>query len=135
MKKQIILIVVVLMLIPFAFSQNPNFYSNSLHGYFGYSSAFYFGKDDEADIDIMLQIAKTAVTNTVKGMNYKFLSDIKKMTKEESFLLWQALREFDYEIGEYYLLAVFPKSQYSAFILVKVTSSDNIAWWDLGRYQ
>lgn len=130
MKKKILFIILAVMVIPFAFG-TPKYYYDYNSGYFGMSSALYWGKDNEVNLEVLLPDLKQLNINSI--VPQIFLGEVEKLTKEEGFLLWKALEEYDYKIGEYYLVSIYRGNIFTC-IFVKIESSDNISWWSVGQY-
>ncbi len=83
-------------------ASEPKYYFDDINGYEGYSLAEYMGTvrtiDPEATAIAWEQVAIEDGAEVIKHSE--------KLTKQEQFLLWSALEEFEYKVNEVYYVLI-----------------------------
>ena len=56
---------------------------------------------------------------------------LQKMSKQENYLLWQALKEYDYQEGEVYVVAITPQGAIEILnlLVVIINNGDSLNWY------
>ncbi len=128
MKKKMILCVVLLFsLVSVLNAVGPKYYYDYKNGYEGHSLANYVGTTKKFDISILNK----------GNIDYmlscgSFVEPLSKLTKEENFLLWSALREFDIRDNEVYSVYIHSSSlRASTAVMLYVVIKENgnsVSW-------
>lgn len=111
MKKLICLAVV--MLVVAVCSGRVRYYSDQSTGYEGNAAADYVGNTVTkrgmfSTFDELVDYVKTDSISMFDTEELFKVRYIEKLSKEESFLIWSALNEYDYEDGDLYAVTVDP---------------------------
>lgn len=123
MKIKVLGVVLFILLNGFLYSQNLDlrYYSDHEKGYRGYSSAIYIAKDlDEKSLEY------------VGGEYLSAGKRIDKLSKNNLWLCWKALDEWEIEEGEvYFILCTDDKYSDTGIMIVAVIENggENFSWW------
>ena len=79
-------------------------------GYFGYARADYLGTTRDFD---PVQTAERS-EQFIRRLGHKITGYCQKLSKEEHFLLWKALEEYDYSDNEVYSVSISKDSPSTA---------------------
>lgn len=124
MKKQIFCLIILITQCVFIFAQNLKFYYDYDSGYEGKARAFYVGTTQTINPS---QSAKRleSVPNLI------VTKYCEKLSKEETFLLWSALKEYDYKDNEVYLVNIYTGSYFGVLSLVAVIENNmkGLRWY------
>ena len=126
MKKR--LLICIAMLIFILFSINAQSYYDWNNGYSGSAVAYYLGTTKTIN---PAQVAEDAEHN-MRSIGLKVTGYCQKLSKTESFLIWSALNEYDYNDGEVYSLVINPSNNITALCLVVVITNGgkSFQWYD-----
>lgn len=99
-------------------------YTDGLNNYIGEAVAECIGTTRTDTLNDLFLDSK----NELKADGVS-VSEIKKLSLEENFLLWSALKEYDYSIGEIYTVVMFPKNSNKTFLIfVRIKGRRAIDW-------
>ncbi|MBR5966623.1 MAG: hypothetical protein IK015_10960 [Treponema sp.] len=110
-------------------AQQMKFYSDYNNGYQGWAGAVY-DSSKSSDYEPLCDFTRWHAEEFAKKYNtdcYK----INKLTNEHSFLMWSALNEYNYKIGEVYgvIICTYYGGRYLyAHLCVNIVSSDRVKW-------
>lgn len=91
-----------------ATAKGSKHYSNSAGGYSGWAGAEYRGTTETYDLsyydtgDLIYDVVEGDVKKSFEEQGYVITKPLSKMSKEEEFLIWKALGEYDIEDGKVY---------------------------------
>ena len=105
MKKAMILCLLLVLVCGSMWAQQGKYYSDSRNSYKGFAEATYLKTDTSISLD-------KVVKDWLKEMKQYKLSP-GKMTKEQEWLFWQALNEYNYKDGELYMITIVPTTGFS----------------------
>lgn len=129
--KKIFITLVLLGLFFPAFSQNTKLYRDYSKGYYGMSSAEYKGSSrdwSKAKIKNFQDYKERMEGNWLQSMKniFRVNRPCTKLSKSEQFLMWSALKEYDYHDGEIYCISIFEDVvNVSEFLGIIVLIKDN----------
>jgi hypothetical protein len=89
---------------------NPKYYSDYDEGFSGYSIAKYLGEIDDSQIKELI--------NSLNG------TPVNKLTRNNFWLCWKALEEWDYEDGETYFVICLNSLTSDNGIIIIATITD-----------
>ena len=108
-------------------------YSDWINGYSGTSGAEYMGTTTEIDLEKLIMNGRQSFKQKAQ-----YIGDCKKLTKEENFLLWSALNEFDYKDNEIYAVGIFwdhnTESAFLGLIAVITENGKSFNWYSVGYF-
>ncbi|EMB24376.1 hypothetical protein E4N83_10935 [Treponema denticola] len=109
MNKKILIFILMLLFVWGLEAEELKFYSFKDRGYSGYAIASYMAYMPPLDV-----VEKLAERNEeyYKEQNAFIRYNRGKLSKQESFLLWSALNEYDYEEGEMYVVVIKQEDEY-----------------------
>lgn len=116
--RKIVSVFVVAMLITMclpSFAQSK-YYKDYSTGYNGYAGAIYVDRKRAAPL-------KDIHYDSIHWTDFEKGVPVDKLTNEEVWLLWQALGEYDYRVGEVYNIFVGHRPKI-IFITVEITGKD-----------
>lgn len=101
--------------------------------YHGKAVASYCGTTENFDLDLVLK----EVSSKIESIGFVFVSDIKKLSKEEEFLIWKSLNEYSLNDNEIYsILWNKDNSNLAGIIYVIITNNGrNFSWYDCGYWK
>lgn len=109
MKKKLIMSAVVLMLsMVTAMAKDAKYYSDSANGYGGIARAEYLGTAETYDLsyydsgDFIYDIVEGDIKKSFEKQGFVITRQLSKLSKEEVFLIWEAVCEYDVRDGEVY---------------------------------
>lgn len=99
-----------------------NFYSSD--EYFGSAGAECIGTTEGTDLKSVFLEVKKSIKNTRVGNDYQ------KMSKRVNFLTMSALCEYDYKVGEIYIVCIPDEYNESGLVLVvEITGYLKFNWY------
>ena len=109
MNKKISIFILMLLFVWVLEAEDLKFYSFKDEGYSGYAIASYMAYMPAFDV-----VEKLAESNEeyYKKHNAFIRYNMGKLSKQESFLLWSALNEYNYKDGEMYAVVIKQKNEY-----------------------
>lgn len=109
MKKKLIVSAFALMLaIVSATAKDAKHYSDSANGYDGFAGADYLGTTDTYDLsyydtgDFIYDVVEGDIKKNFEKQGYVITRPLTKLSKEEVFLIWKAVCEYDVHDGDVY---------------------------------
>ncbi|MBO5729591.1 MAG: hypothetical protein J6R67_00140 [Treponema sp.] len=128
MKKKTIIYMLVLCctMLP-VMAGGPKFYYDYSRGYKGEAYAFFKNKTASIYDETLLREIFDNYERKMQELYgwVRVRGDI-KITKEDSFLLWSALNEYDLSTGEIYVVYVYPENKLvESLIFLSVMITDN----------
>ncbi len=124
MNRKPVILVFLIFLNCYVYAQTPKWYQDSKNQYQGYANATYYGNDDSYDL---YTVHKGVLEVASKTLIYS--SAYQKLSREDTFLLWSALNEWDYKIGDIYnVLIMYPNGLY-ILLTVKITKKDSATFY------
>ena len=119
MKKKILICIVTFVLLAFVNATSPKWYSDPINQYGGFAGATYASSDKSLRLENVHEIAIEMMGKDSPG----YVGPYKKWSKEDSFLIWSSLKEWDYQNGDIYNVVVGYMS--GIYILVTVRIKNN----------
>ena len=131
-KKIILIAIFLIILVDPVFADK--YYSDKANGYSGYAGATYAGSTagmTSAEFNQHFNLAKTFAMQT-----RTFIGDCRKLSKAEAFLLWAALKEFNYSANEAYIVTIKENnSTLTLTLLVVITENgQDCNWYSIGYF-
>ena len=122
MKKKIVLFIVTFVLLSFVNANSPKWYSDSINQYGGFAGATYASSDATLNLSNVHEIAKkvSEIENTARCQG-----PYKKLSKEDSFLIWSSLNEWNYNNGDIYNVVVAYNSGIMLFVTVRIKTKNS----------
>lgn len=122
MKKKIVLFIVTFVLLSFVNANSPKWYSDSINQYGGFAGATYASSDATLNLSNVHEIAKkvSEIENTAR-----YQGPYKKLSKEDSFLIWSSLNEWNYNNGDIYNVVVAYNSGIMLFVTVRIKTKNS----------
>ena len=120
MKKLIIFLILILIDVNFASAEYIN-WSGEV------SEAFYLSDVNDNNRDTYIDQERK-----VYEAYFGYRLPLGKLSKNHSSLLWGALNEWDYRVGEYYTVTIDEREE-GMSLLVKITAKGNVSFWCLGH--
>lgn len=108
-------------------------YDDWANDYHGKAVASYCGTTESFNLDSALK----EISPGIESIGFVFVSDIKKLSKEEEFLIWKSLNEYSLNDNEIYsILWNKDNSNLAGIIYVIITNNGrNFSWYDCGYWE
>ena len=109
MNKKILIFILILLFVWSLEAEGFKLYSFKDEGYSGYAFATYM--DYMPPLDVVEGLAERN-EEYYRKQNSFIRYNSGKLSKQESFLLWSALNEYNYKNGEMYVVVIKQKNEY-----------------------
>lgn len=121
MKKKIIVCILVLCSITLLSANNPKWYSDPVNQYGGFAGATYASSDDSLDLRNVHEIAMKLMGDDISN----YVGQYKKLSKEDTFLIWSSLKEWNYSTGDIYNVVVAYNSGIVLLVTVRIKKNNS----------
>ena len=126
MKKKVIFCAFVMCLITFLNANNPKWYSDPVNQYSGFAGATYADSDDSLNLQ---SVHKIAVKLTLENSPTNYVGEYKKLSQEDTFLIWSSLKEWDYKNGDIYNVVVAYQSGIMILVTVRIKKNNSFDYF------
>lgn len=123
-KRIIVLLVCIFSCFIPLFSADSKFYSDFENGWCGYSRADYIGTTRNVNPSQFAAEAERRVKSFFRITRY-----CEKLSRQENFLLWSALGEYDYKDNEVYSVVIEQDKETLNLIVVINDNGNNCSWY------
>ena len=106
-------------------NQPPHFYNDYKNGYSGSAFATFKGTVTGSSEQEILSFSEEAINTIATKTGLSFLGQNYKLSKEEIFLLWSALDEYNYKKDELYFVQIAHDPKYGPFLSLAVVINDD----------
>ena len=132
MKKFFLLLVAVLICWQSSGDEYKEYYDKK-NGYKGEAICLYMGLKGDMYKDDIYSLRDKFIHFHINNGLVEGINEVKKLTKEEIFLIWSALEEYNYAENEVYVLNIkkekYPGYQWVYYIWVQITDNGNSFIW------
>lgn len=126
------LIMAVLAVLLTMASATAQFYEDWNTGYFGYAAVSYGGSSKEG---LSLEAVRDRGVNNFRNGGGWVGRQIEKLTKEQFWLLEEAIeREYDYSVGDIFVIALTKLPIYKICVFVEITATDSRGHFSYSYY-
>ena len=129
MKKKIVLLSFFLFILSQISANELKWYSDFSTGYCGYAGASYKGTTSTVNPG---QLA-TTIEQGYRSMGvFHFINHPQKLSKQQNFLLWEALREYDIVNNGVYVVMIAEKN--NMLVITAVINDNGCEWYSCGYW-
>ena len=145
LKREYLFAILILFIsMPLFASKKTTYFSDYEKGYSGYATADYIGTANEISqdkyneyFDALVKRARTEFSRK----NYTYLGNCRKLTKKDEWLVGCALKEYNYQDNEVYLVSIFYTDVFpldghiESLTLIVVIKENSFEWYDVGFFK